>query len=600
MTRGMTDIADNDQLIAYAAVAQLAWLNHHNTGARITQEAVARAAGMRPGNLANALAGNHGRRLDTRLADLDNAIVTLAADLPARTGGLAGFAALLRGVRGRGDLSTGVPPVWTGELLKERFDRPVGVLLQATALLSTFHAARGEGGVERVSGQYGAQIEKVVNRLILVGMSPPTPHSVEALVLLGSLASYAFDVVANRLEDALWNAPLGFRVWRAVTSLVQASTGESSGLPRDTLRDWVHLQLQDCMRLRAVSLYPARALDLELALAVPDDWSPPHDDWIGELLQSRAQDPRTTVRERSSAALGLWERAARRGGADHVTPYLLELAKRFRAESDDIVRSGVGRGSGMRWTAAALEHAIGTGQKVCNSWPEVDDPCIGIVRGAAAALNVPDRIATATQFLFEQAVLQPGGVHRRRAVDALRAGGWSREVTEALGGILKHPDSDVWLRCRVLFAIGFLQEHGPGVQLLLREACEHGRRGLGRGGRLTRDQVAEMHTALFAVGDCFGAPGAGSEARRIRNVLDGMLTELVDDSSDDGSHLIARAVAYLLAVTAQSGDGTSRLLLEDLQYRYRDVDPITFRVSDWALKSRFVGEVNVLPLHAVE
>ncbi|MGW3812089.1 hypothetical protein [Micromonospora sp. NPDC005113] len=74
---------------------------------------------------------------------------------------------------------------------------------------------------------------------------------------------------------------------------------------------WVAEQLNSCERLRKHSLYPARSLDLELAITIPKVWSPPERDWAGERLRSRANDPNATLREPGTAAFVLWERACK-------------------------------------------------------------------------------------------------------------------------------------------------------------------------------------------------------------------------------------------------------------------------------------------------
>src|SRR4029453_1329128 len=53
----------------------------------------------------------------------------------------------------------------------------------------------------------------------------------------------------------------------------------------------------------------ARSLDLELAIAIPGSWTTPTNDWAAQLLVQRASDPGANLRERGTAAFGLWERA---------------------------------------------------------------------------------------------------------------------------------------------------------------------------------------------------------------------------------------------------------------------------------------------------
>src|SRR5262249_35681229 len=175
--------------------------------------------------------------------------------------------------------------------------------------------------------------DAVVKRLILVGVSPPTPHSVEALILLGSLASHAFDEARHSLDNALRNEPFGFRVWRGITSIVHTSmVGRPNHFP-DRLSVWIQRQLKDAPKLRVDSLYPARSLDLELAITIPPEWTGKGPDWADEALRARVGLAGATGRERATAALGLWERALnRQSAASRITVkrYLRELVSQFR------------------------------------------------------------------------------------------------------------------------------------------------------------------------------------------------------------------------------------------------------------------------------
>jgi hypothetical protein len=491
------------------------------------------------------------------LARFDGAAITLAPDLAVR-GGLVSLAARLRGV----EISeVRYPPAWTRELLQTRPVEAVGVLAQASALLSAFETAHTEAG--RVALQYKDELAAVVDRLIKVGVAPPTARSVEALLLLGSLSHYAFNVVSEKLAAEL-RGTLGFRVWRAVTKVVRLrdTTGREGHLPTRNLPDWVRLQLADAEVLRAESLYPARSLDLELALNVPPAWSTPDNDWIGRLLLERAKNGEATVRERGTAALGLWERAVEQMRTEDVRRELEVLVRDFEAEASQKETA-----TGLRWVAACLKQNMRSGKDVCTVWPEIDVRCLSVTRKAMCALDVPDSIADGTRVLLEHSILQNAGVHRRRVIDTLRVGGWTEQATRVLGRVVEDPDSEAWLRCRALFAIGFLQERGTGVQAILKRACELARARLALP-EPPRAQVSEVHAALFAIGDCFGAEGAQEGAKWIRRKLNEprrdlgafppteaeqpcLLRDLVDISKGKKAlYPIARAAAYMVAFTA--------------------------------------------------
>ena len=224
-------------------------------------------------------------------------------------------------------------------------------------------------------------MELLVRRLILISVAPPTSRNYDAQILLGMLASYAFELMRDRLEFELRYSPLGFRVWRAITKLVMLSAG---GEHTEALRAWVRRLIRDSEELRKCSLYASSSLDLELAITVPAAWSPPGDDWAGEALLARARNNEATIRERGTAAMGLWQRAIGEDGPDRekTETDLRELIAEFRDP-----RTRPDARAGLRWLAATLEHVIDNRVAVCNDWPDVDEPWFGHVQEAANELG---------------------------------------------------------------------------------------------------------------------------------------------------------------------------------------------------------------------
>jgi uncharacterized protein (DUF58 family) len=106
-----------------------------------------------------------------------------------------------------------------------------------------------------------------------------------------------------------------------------------------------------------------------------------------------------------------------------------------------------------------------------------------------------------------------------------------------------------------------------------------------------RSHVTEMHAALFAVGDCFGVAGAEVRARSARDRLQPILEDLASTTEDPRATILrrpARAAAYLLTVTAQPRVGGKKDLSEELLEKLtRHADPVTARLSQWALSFRF-------------
>lgn len=273
----IVDVSASSQLISYATRAQLALVRP-----QASQNTVARAIGMgrtraiAGSNLAHAL--RDGTLSDESLQKLDEVVAALAPRNLGHTGALSSLAVLLRGLRDRESLTGRVPPSWTEEILQRPADTEFEVLIHGSALLSAFLAAEAvdaaapsSRAVNAVRERYHKEILQVVHQLILIGEAPPTLQNVEALIVLGTLGRYVFDTIKRRLEQALMR-PLGFRVWRVIATLVKLIKPASPY--KHELIEWVEQLLEQAEHLREKSLYAARSLDLELAMAVPPTWLP--------------------------------------------------------------------------------------------------------------------------------------------------------------------------------------------------------------------------------------------------------------------------------------------------------------------------------------
>jgi hypothetical protein len=537
-----------------------------------------------------------------RLQDLDEAIAAVAPDLE-RTGGLSSF--ILRLQSERPETTAGqtayVPPSWREEILKQ--DRPgeFASLMQGSALLSVLRATNK---MPRGIGRYQDELTKVVDRLVLISVAPPTARNVEAQILLGGLASYAFGPIHAKLEDQLRKQPLGFRVWRAVTKTVKISASKR-GQPPEELRAWIARLLRNAKEIRGASLYPGRSLDLELAITVPTAWCDPDNDWVADALLERAKDSEATIRERGTAALGLWQRVARTSGATEakVRHDLEDLACTFRDEAERPDAA-----TGLRWVAETIEDVLVTGKPICQPdpdtgrWPGPDEPWKRNVVAAAKELDtseIPDHLVKGTKRLFEHILLQNSGVYRRQAIEAVTTGGWNVPVARAMGQLLRLEEEESWLRIRALFALGFLQVRNGEVVDYLTVACRHAYKNLKK--KPTRAQITEMHAALFAVGDCFGAsfPDPDHLARTVRHNLEEILPDLTTKTSKPRDRWpAARAAAYMLTFTAQDREkpdspDLSQKLLEQM---HNHPDPLTNRFAQWAISFRFGDDGQVRPL----
>jgi hypothetical protein len=599
------DISKPDQLIRYAVRAQIDLV-----GDAASQTMIAKSIGMANKTDTSTAGANlthlltDGTFSDARLQKLDEVIVALAPDRDAHVGGLSSLAICLRGLTDRESLSDRVPANWTQEILRGPAGDEVGVLTQASVLLSVFLAAQQidkvdphprSRAVRAVRERYSDEIEHVVEKLIILGYAPPTPRSVEALIMLGTLGAYAFEPIKAALDEALAQ-PLGFRVWRVITTLVMLNRRAGH---TQALTTWVRSLLKDDVnRYRERSLYPGRSLDLELAIRVPSYWSPPQDDWAGDILLARANNPLATIQERGTAAMGLWQRAKEDPHRDRnqVTAAIDTLIKEFETPPEDLDVY-----TGMRWVAATLKHAMVHDADIYTGWPQVDEPWMRHVNEAVAYIErhlAEPRVLPGTKTLLRHSLLQTDAIYRRQAIEALVAGGWTGPVARALERFLELEREESWLRIRALFALGFLQHRDRGVQRSLAAACQLAYSNLR--GTPTRAQIAEMHSALFAIGDCFGAEGVPEEdVRHTRDGIQDVLTGIVGEELTLREPLfpVSRACAYLLTFMilprSNGNEDLAEVLLKEL---CKHPDPTTRELSGWALKNRIDEASVVKPL----
>jgi len=186
----VTDISSPDELLRFALAGQLEPLLRRG----LTQGMIALGAGF------GASSRNAGPALSRALANgptaeqlhgLDEIIGTLNPDLDG-VGSLSSLSLRLSAERRdtiRGSsLAARVPPSWTRKILADSPADEIGVLMQASALLSQFMAA---GKMEMrditasVRDRHRTEMDLLVRRLILVSVAPPTSRNYDAQILLG-------------------------------------------------------------------------------------------------------------------------------------------------------------------------------------------------------------------------------------------------------------------------------------------------------------------------------------------------------------------------------------------------------------------------------
>jgi hypothetical protein len=196
-------------------------------------------------------------------------------------------------------------------------------------------------------------------------------------------------------------------------------------------------------------------------------------------------------------------------------------------------------------------------------------------------------------------LLQNAGVYRRQAIEALIAGGWTAPVARALERFLDLESAESWIRIRALFALGFLQHRDRGVERSLAVGCQHAYLNLN--GTPTQAQITEMHSALFAIGDSYGATGVSEEdVRAMRESIREVLVQLIDGHRANQETLfpVSRAAAYLLTFmilprTSGNGEDLAESLLGELR---NHPDETTRELSRWALENRINENGTVRPL----
>jgi hypothetical protein len=142
--QNVADISDPNQLISYAASGQLEQVLKQRDDVSLRK--VAQAAGL--GGSPEAAAAALTKALRTvpspaQLQQLDEIIGALLPELED-TGGLCSLALRLTTTRHdsiKSSLTAHVPPSWTRKILNFESPDDLGVLIQASALLSAFQAA---------------------------------------------------------------------------------------------------------------------------------------------------------------------------------------------------------------------------------------------------------------------------------------------------------------------------------------------------------------------------------------------------------------------------------------------------------------------------
>ncbi len=104
-------------------------------------------------------------------------------------------------------------------------------------------------------------------------------------------------------------------------------------------------------------------------------------------MLDRAWNAQATLRERGTAAMGLWQRVIsdEKTNPASTEQHLRRIVVEFKNPEcrPDIA-------SGLRWVAVRLEDLLEKGMPVCNEWPEIDEPWFQRVQDAASEFSHAD------------------------------------------------------------------------------------------------------------------------------------------------------------------------------------------------------------------
>lgn len=131
-----------------------------------------------------------------------------------------------------------------------------------------------------------------------------------------------------------------------------------------------------------IGIYPGKSLDLELSVTIPWDWGISESaDLVTKAMLDRARDEQATVRERGTAAMGLWQRAFQndRSTDPSIRRTLSELVESFKTDTSDV-------SDGLRWVATTLQHAIDENVAMCVTLPRSEEPWYQAVESVRSRL----------------------------------------------------------------------------------------------------------------------------------------------------------------------------------------------------------------------
>lgn len=491
----VSDLSDPEGLIRFALKAQIRRLG-------IEQKKISELEGVDESTLSRYLNAQTNRIRPESLEKIDSLLVASAMGRGvATTGGLATFARRVRGTADPVAPAATIPPGWTADVLFEASEDDLHNLVQGSALLTMFNAGDRVGLRARDLRQARErELRQTLRGLCHVAQEPPTSRTFEAQRLVAGLGMYAFDLAWEEMARSLEGDMLGFRVWRTVTKMVQSvadrpNLGDYVGR---TLPSRVRGLLASGDRLRDLSAFPARSLDMETAISIPDSWIATTD-WAGDALFRRAAGTKGTVRERATSAHGLInsELTGRRRAARG-------LVDEFRQEAT--TRGADPSAGGYAWAASTLQAHLDREILPQHGWPLSDEPWRAAVEratAALAALQMHSDLLPGVQQLFQHVILQNDGVLRRTAIDTVVAGNASEYVAHALGLLLDDYETPLWLRVRAIFALGFLRHRTIEVKDTLVRAAHKSFKAMLESPSLSAG--VEMHDVLFALGDCLGA-----------------------------------------------------------------------------------------------
>jgi len=368
----------------------------------------------------------------------------------------------------------------------------------------------------------------------------------DSITTLARIGLPALTAVEEELHQ-----PWGFRLFRVVTyAVANVRSVDEDTLHTATPTDLEHLQIEAALRVllaadervragTTVDVYPGRALHIDLLKEVATLHDAEHirvvrdhSERLVAMLLDRARNRSRPSRERCYALWLLHHLSAITDSRKRVVwrvrgqPLIdwAALAEEFQSDDDAGVAFAIETMSDWshhaRWeppsTPGGLARPIEQHPTLRRLADAIDRAMRGSDVDVPPANGEPPRslhapLEPALRVHLVQALTTPNGRWRRQVADAMRGGLMHQRGSEILRRVLHDDTVDLWIKDRVAFMLGFLQDDDPATADALYEFAAAGLDDR------SPARVEATHAALIALADVTGlAPNPATEPSRRR------------------------------------------------------------------------------------